>query len=53
MEPIELRLRVDESLEEDDLVIRGWPLTVDGLLSNATQAMERFTLNPYFQRRRR
>lgn len=44
LEPIERHLRSEEPLDAGaDLVVRGWPLTVQGLLANATQAMERFS----------
>jgi hypothetical protein len=43
LEPIEKLLR-DELLDGDDLlVVRGWPLTVDGLLRNADATRHRFS----------
>ena len=44
LEPIETHLRSAEGLEPDDhLVVRGWPLTVDGILRNADATRSRFS----------
>lgn len=44
LERIEPHLRSDEALDKEaDLVVRGWPLTVEGLLANAAQGMQRFS----------
>lgn len=44
LEPIEPHLRSEERLdEESDVVVRGWPLTVEGLLANAAQSRQRFS----------
>lgn len=47
LESIEPHLRDDVSgLDLDaDLVVRGWPLTVEGLLSNAGATRERFSFD--------
>jgi len=46
LEPIEALLRDDERLDPDThLVVRGWPLTVDGLLRNADATRSRFSLD--------
>ena len=46
LEPIEDLLRDDERLDPGaDLVVRGWPLTVDGLLRNADATRSRFILD--------
>jgi hypothetical protein len=43
LEPIERELR-DERLDSDALlVVRGWPLTVEGLLRNADATRQRFS----------
>lgn len=43
-EPIEPYLRVGEDLvPHADLVVRGWPLTVQGILQNADDARSRFS----------
>ncbi len=45
LEPIEAHLRRGELLDPDaHLVIRGWPLTVDGLLRNADATRRRYSL---------
>jgi len=45
LEPIEARLRTGELLDPDaQLVIRGWPLTVDGLLRHADATQRRYSL---------
>ena len=42
--PIEAHLRTGELLDADaQLVIRGWPLTVDGLLRNADATRHRYS----------
>lgn len=44
LEPIEPHLRAGERPEPStDLVVRGWPLTVDGVLQNADDARSRFS----------
>ena len=44
LEPIEVLLRVDYSLDPAaDLLIRGWPLTVEGLFRNAEATRRRFS----------
>lgn len=44
LEPIEPHLRGAADFDPvADLVVRGWPLTVDGLLSNANATRERFS----------
>jgi len=44
LEPIESHLRIGEVLDPDSsLVIRGWPLTIDGLLRNADSARRRYS----------
>lgn len=44
--PIEPHLRGSPNLDIDaDLVVRGWPLTVDGLLSNADATRARFSFD--------
>jgi hypothetical protein len=46
LEPIEPHLRASPNLDLDaDLVVRGWPLTVDGLLSNADATRARFSFD--------
>jgi hypothetical protein len=41
--PIEEHLRTGEALDQDtQLVVRGWPLTVDGLLRNADATRRRY-----------
>ncbi|MFT5204005.1 MAG: hypothetical protein ACI9C1_003408 [Candidatus Aldehydirespiratoraceae bacterium] len=46
LEPIETYLRPAEVLDPDAaLVIRGWPLTVDGLLRNADATRRRYSLH--------
>lgn len=42
LEPIELRLRQAEVLDGASIVVRGWPLTVEGLLRNADATRRRF-----------
>lgn len=45
LEPIEPLLRDPEHLDpEAHLIVRGWPLTVDGLLRNADATRSRFSL---------
>jgi len=45
LEPIELHIRSGEVLHADaDLVVRGWPLTVEGLLRNADATRRRYSL---------
>lgn len=42
--PIEEHLRIGEQLESTgQLVVRGWPLTVDGLLHNADATHRRYS----------
>lgn len=44
LEPIEVQLRTGEQLDPGaHLVIRGWPLTVDGLLRNADATCRRYS----------
>lgn len=44
LEPIETHLREHETLDPDaHLVVRGWPLTGDGLLRNAGASRSRFS----------
>ncbi len=44
LEPVEAHLRDGEVLDQAaDLVIRGWPLTVDGLLRNADATRCRYS----------
>jgi hypothetical protein len=44
LEPIEKHLRPNERLHPAaDLVVRGWPLTIDGLLRNADATRSRFS----------
>jgi hypothetical protein len=43
LEPIERFVRVGEIPHSDALVVRGWPLTVDGLLRNADSARSRYS----------
>lgn len=44
LEPIESHLRPDEALDTAaDLVVRGWPLTIDGILRNADATRNRFS----------
>ncbi len=46
LEPIEGLIREGESLDpESHLVVRGWPLTIDGLLRNADATRNRFSLS--------
>ncbi len=46
LEPIELHLRSGEALDgEGHLVIRGWPLTVEGLLRNADATSRRYSFS--------
>lgn len=46
LEPIETHLRTAEVLDSSAaLVIRGWPLTVEGLLHNAGAARRRYSLD--------
>ncbi len=46
LEPIEDYLRPDEVLDPTSaLVIRGWPLTVEGLLRNADATRRRYSLS--------
>jgi hypothetical protein len=46
LEPIQLHLRSGEALDgEAHLVIRGWPLTVEGLLRNADATRRRYSYN--------
>ncbi len=45
LEPIEPLLRAAERLDPAaDLVVRGWPLTVEGLMRNAEATRSRFAL---------
>jgi hypothetical protein len=45
LQPIEAHLRADELLDPDaQLELRGWPLTVDGLLRNAAATRRRYSL---------
>lgn len=45
LEPIEHHLREDEVVDPGvQLVVRGWPLTVSGLESNARATAERYSL---------
>ena len=45
LQPIEAHFRSSEPLDPDaQLVIRGWPLTVDGLLRNADATQRRYSL---------
>jgi hypothetical protein len=44
LEPIEKHLRPNERLDPAaDLVVRGWPLTIDGILRNADATRSRFS----------
>ena len=44
LEPIEPHLRHEPALDPAaHLVVRGWPLTTDGLLSNADATRSRFS----------
>ncbi|MGQ0465358.1 MAG: hypothetical protein ACT4QG_08545 [Sporichthyaceae bacterium] len=44
LEPIEPFLRVEEALHaRSNIVVRGWPLTVPGILRNADDARARFS----------
>lgn len=44
-EPIETYLRYTERLDQEAaLVVRGWPLTIDGLLRNAAATQRRYSL---------
>jgi hypothetical protein len=43
LEPIEPHLRSVELVQDSRLVVRGWPLTVDGLLRNADATRNRFS----------
>jgi hypothetical protein len=43
LQPIERFVRVGEAPRSDALVVRGWPLTVDGLLRNADAARSRYS----------
>lgn len=44
LEPIENHLRPGELLDTAaDLVVRGWPLTTDGILRNAEASRSRFS----------
>lgn len=43
LEPLEPQLRSEGLEPETDLVVRGWPLTVEGILRNADDACARFT----------
>lgn len=44
LEPIERHLRPNEVLDPAaDLVVRGWPLTIDGILRNADATRSRFS----------
>lgn len=44
LQPIESHLRHDEPLDLDaDVVIRGWPLTIEGLLRNADATRRRYS----------
>lgn len=44
LEPIEKHLRPNELLDPAaDLVVRGWPLTIDGILRNADATRNRFS----------
>ncbi|MGH8925414.1 MAG: hypothetical protein ACREA0_27145 [bacterium] len=44
LEPIENHLRPNEVLDPAaDLVVRGWPLTIDGILRNADATRNRFS----------
>ncbi len=46
LEPIEQHLRSGEALDgEGHLVIRGWPLTVEGLLRNADTTRRRYSFS--------
>jgi len=46
LEPIEEHLRSDDRLDPDShVVVRGWPLTVDGMLRNADATRTRFSWN--------
>jgi hypothetical protein len=46
LEPIEEHLRSDDQLDPDShVVVRGWPLTVDGMLRNADATRSRFSWN--------
>ncbi|HEU5085129.1 MAG TPA: hypothetical protein VFU14_17440 [Acidimicrobiales bacterium] len=46
LEPIEEHLRSDDRLDPDsNVVVRGWPLTVDGMLRNADATRSRFSWN--------
>lgn len=42
LEPIEPHLRQAEALDGASVVVRGWPLTIDGLLRNADATRQRF-----------
>lgn len=45
LEPIESHLRIGDVLDPNSaLVIRGWPLTVEGLLRNADATRRRYSL---------
>ncbi len=43
LEPIEPHLRQAEVLDGASVVVRGWPLTVEGLLRNADATRNRFS----------
>ncbi|MGH9166257.1 MAG: hypothetical protein ACRD02_00235 [Acidimicrobiia bacterium] len=44
LEPIENHLRSNDVLDSAaDLVVRGWPLTIDGMLRNADATRNRFS----------
>jgi hypothetical protein len=44
LEAVDQHLRSDEGLEPDaQVVVRGWPLTVDGMLRNADATRSRFS----------
>lgn len=44
LEAVEQHLRSDEALEpEAHVVVRGWPLTVDGMMRNAVATRSRFS----------
>ncbi len=43
LEPIEPHIRPPEVLHPADLVVRGWPLTVDALMDNADSTRSRYS----------
>lgn len=43
LEPIELHLRLADVPDGASVVVRGWPLTVEGLLRNADATRNRFS----------